>query len=132
MDKRSSPVDEIKVTHKPITVAGRKLTVWKKTFEMQLRRFTLIEQAEQSLNGNGIPQEGEGIEATIRRGFSRVTYPSLAACTTGKVFTEAECFQIENDDLEAWLEAARELNPDWFPAVTTETDDSEEKKELPG
>jgi hypothetical protein len=125
--------EEIIVPHKTLTVAGRNLKVWKKTFEMQLKRFTLIEEAEKTLNGNGIPQEGEGIAVTIRRGFHRLTYPTLAACTTGPLFTEEECFQIENDALEDWLTAARELNPDWFPAVTTETAEAElEKKESPG
>lgn len=119
---------EIKVTNKTIAVAGRKLTVSKSTFEAQLRRFTLMEEAEKRLNGNGLPQEGEGIEALIRRGFALRTYPSLAACTTGKVFEEAECFKIENDDLEAWLATARELNPDWFPSGEPETQQEIEEK----
>lgn len=113
--------DEIKVTHQVLNVAGRKLTVWKATFETQLKRFTLLEQAQQALNGHGTPQDGEGIESMIRRGFSINTYPSLIACTTGKVWTEEECYKIENDQLDAWLSAARELNPNWFPAVTAET-----------
>lgn len=112
--------NEIKVTNKTITIAGRKLTVWKSTFEAQLKRFTLMENAEKNLNGNAIPQEDEGIEALIRRGFALRTYPSLAACTTGKVFDEAECFKIENDDLELWLATARELNPTWFPSPDAE------------
>lgn len=122
--------NEFKVTNKVINVAGRKLTVWKATFESQLKRFTLMEQAQQALNGHGTPQEGEGLEVMVRRGFALNTYPSLLACTTGKVLTEAECFKIENDDLEAWLTAARELNPTWFPTVTAETaEEIIEKKE---
>lgn len=124
--------DEIKVTHKNITVAGRKLIVWKATFEAQLKRFTLIEQAEQSLNGD---DPGEGIEALVRRGFKRMTYPSLLACTTGKVFTEEECYRVENDELEMWLATARELNPLWFPVsdVSPETEqETIEKKDEPG
>ena len=109
--------DEFKVSSKTITVAGRKLTVHKSTFEAQLKRFTLMESAEQSMNGNGVPQEGEGLEAIVRRGFTRVTYPSLTACTSGKVFTEDECYRIESDELEKWLTTARGMNPSWFPAA---------------
>lgn len=114
---------------KTITVAGRRLTVHKKTFELTLKRFTLMEEAQKSLNGSGEPQEGEGLAVMIRRGFTLNTYPSLAACTTGKLFTETECFKIDEDDLERWLSTARDLNPVWFPAVTAETpEESLEKK----
>jgi hypothetical protein len=113
--------NKIAVTHKQITVGGRKLTVWKATFETQLNRFTLMEQAQKALNGKGDSQEGEGLEVVVRRGFTLSTYPSLLACTTGNVWTEEQCYKIENDDLEAWLTAARELNPSWFPTVTPET-----------
>lgn len=122
--------DEFKVAHKTITIAGRKLTVWKSTFETQLKRFTLMENAEKNLNGNGDPQEGESLETIIRRGFTLRTYPSLAACTTGKVFDEADCFKFENDDLELWLATARELNPDWFPSVEPETKEVEQEKKI--
>jgi hypothetical protein len=115
---------------KTITVAGRRLTVHKKTFELTLKRFTLMEAAQASLNGNGTPQDGEGLETMIRRGFTLQTYPSLAACTTGNLFSEAECFQIDEDELERWLETARALNPLWFPSVTPETaEEAVEKKE---
>lgn len=113
--------DEIKVTSKQVTVGGRKLTVYKKTFEMQLARFTFMEDAEKRLNGNGAPQEGEGLAAIVRRGFTKMTYPSLRACTTGKLWTEEECYKIEQDDLDNWLLTAQELNPDWFPAREPET-----------
>ena len=120
--------DEFKVASKTITIATRRLTVHKKTFELQLRRFSLMEQAEKSLNSNAVPQEDEGIEALIRRGFTLRTYPSLLACTTGKVFTEEECFKIDNDELEAWLTAARDLNPDWFPNGQPDTKEEQAEK----
>jgi hypothetical protein len=121
---------DIKVAHKTVTIAGRKLTVWKATLETNLKRFTLMEEAGKALNGHGTPQEGEGIAVLVRRSFALNTYPSLLACTTGKVWTESECFQIENDELEAWLTAARELNPSWFPAVTAVTpEETLQKKE---
>jgi len=122
---------EIQITHKVISIGGRSLTVWKKTFEMSIQRFTFMEQAQKSMNGHGTPAEGEGIAEMIRRGFRLNTYPSLAACTTGKVFSHDECLKtIENDDLELWLTTARDLNPDWFPAATPETNEEiTEKKE---
>src|SRR5689334_21948285 len=98
--------DEIKVTAKTITVAGRQFTVFKKTFERTLRRFTLMEEAERKLNGNGNPKP-EGLEALIRRGFARQTYPSLVACTDGDLWTEEECYKIDEEELDLWLEAGR-------------------------
>jgi hypothetical protein len=123
--------DPIKVPSKIITVAGRRLTVHKKTFELTLKRFTLMEEAQKSLNGNGTPAEGEGIEAMVRRGFSLQTYPSLVACTAGKLPTEAECYQIDEDELQAWLDVARELNPAWFPSATPETIEETQEKKAP-
>lgn len=121
--------DEFKVTNKVITVAGRKLTVWKKTFQMQLDRFTMMEEAEKRMNGNANGHEGEGLAEIIKRGFARMTYPSLKACTTGKLFAEEECYKIEQDALDLWLTTARELNPDWFPVAgeTTEQEIIEKK-----
>lgn len=113
---------------KTITVAGRKLTVHKKTFELTLKRYTLMEEAEKSLNGNGTPQEGEGLEAIVRRGFALRTYPSLVACTTGNLWTEQECFKIDEDELELWLTTARELNPLWFPTGAETDEELQEKK----
>lgn len=102
---------------KEITVGKKKLTVHKKTFGMQLRRFALMDAAQ-----NDPPAENDNpLIASIISGFHRLTYPSLSACTTGKLPTEQECFDsITDDDLNAWLEAARELNPDWFPANETQ------------
>lgn len=125
--------DPFKVTVKQITVAGRKFTVCKATFEAQLKRFTLMEQVEKSLNGNGELQPEDGLEAFVRLGFKKITYPSLASCTSGRLFTEDECFRIEQDELDKWLSAARELNPSWFPSVAGEAEaDTLQKKETPG
>lgn len=109
---------------KEIKIGKRKLTIYPKTFGMQLRRFTLMETAQADA-----PIEGEGLEAIVRNGFHRVTYPSLVACTEGKVPTEAECYDsLTNDELDAWLQAAREFNPDWFPQPN-ETKEEEEKND---
>ncbi len=110
-------------TQKEIKVGGRKLTVHQQTFGMQLRRFTMMEQADKEA-----PIEGDGLEALVRNGFHRITYPSLAACTTGKVPSEADCFDVlPNTDLEIWVATARELNPLWFPNAD-ETEEEKEKK----
>jgi hypothetical protein len=106
-----------------IKIGKSKLTVHPKTFGDQLRRFSLMEAAQLDPL-----TEGDGIEAAIRNGFHRMTYPSLVACTSGKVPTEAECYDLPNDELETWLDAAREENPDWFPVVKAEADAEEEKK----
>ena len=109
---------------KVITVGKKKLTVHKKTFGMQLRRFTLMEAAQLDP-----PAEGEGLEATLRNAFHCVIYPSLITCTEGKFPTEQECCDsITEDELQVWLDAARELNPDWFPSGNV-TEEEEKKSE---
>jgi hypothetical protein len=109
---------------KTVIVGGKKLIVYRRTFGMQLRRFTLMEAAQ--LDPDAI---GEGLEALTRNAFHRVVYPSLVACTDGKCPTEQECFdKIPEDDLNAWLQAARELNPDWLPSPDM-TEEEEKKSE---
>jgi hypothetical protein len=127
--------EEIKVTSKEITIwvrgekKPRTLVVRKAVFEEKLKRFTLIEEIEKNLNGEGVLPEGAGLEAMVRLGFKKMTYPSLVTCTTGKVPTEAECYQVDEEDLELWLTTARELNPTWFPVSTETATESIEKKE---
>ncbi len=109
---------------KELKIGKTKIVVHTKTFGMQLRRYSLMEaaQLDQAF-------EGEGLEAVIRNGFHRVTYPSLAACTTGKVPTEPECFDsLTDDELNTWLSAEKELNPDWFPSAD-ETKEQEKKND---
>jgi hypothetical protein len=110
---------------KEISIGKRKLTVHQHTFGMQLRRFAMMEAAQQDP-----PIEDDSpLVASIRNGFHRMTYPGLATCTQGKVPTEQECYDaITDDELNAWLAAARELNPDWFPSGE-ETAEQAEKKE---
>lgn len=115
---------ETSLLSKTLSLGKNKVTVHKKTFGMQLERFTLLEAA-----GADAPVEGDGLAALIRNNFHRVLYPSLKACTTGNVPTEQECFDgITNDELDAWLQAAREMNPDWFP-IADVTQEQEAKNE---
>lgn len=108
-----------------ITIGKRKLTVSRYTFGMQLRRFAMMDAAQQDPPA----EDPSPLVASIRNGFHRMTYPSLAACTTGKVPTEQECYDaITDDELNAWLKTAREINPDWFPSGE-ETQEQAEKKE---
>jgi hypothetical protein len=110
---------------KEIKIGKRTLTIYLHTFGMQLRRFAMMEAAQQEP-----PIEDDSpLIASIRNGFHRMTYPGLAACTQGKIPTEQECYDAMSDaELNAWLDAARELNPDWFPS-NEETAEQAEKKE---
>jgi hypothetical protein len=103
---------------KEIVIGKRKLVVHQKTFGMQLRRFALMEAAEK----DPPIEDASPLVASIRNGFHRYIYPSLAACTIGaKVPTEQECLDgITEDELNAWLETARELNPAWFSGDETQ------------
>jgi hypothetical protein len=129
--------DEERINFKSITVSGqtikkRKLIVWRKTFEMTLKRFALIEEVVKGSNGSKPIDDDTDVIAVQRHNF-KWTYPSLAACTTaeggGKVPTEEECYQLFDEDRLAWIEAVKELNSDWLPSANETEEAILEKKE---
>jgi hypothetical protein len=93
-----------------IKVAGRAITVHKATFVMSLQRSVLIADAgKEKPNG-----EYKNLDASIVTYVHQLLYPSLAACSQGKIPTESEFLSLLEADVNRWLEAASALNPDWF------------------
>lgn len=109
---------------KKIKVGGRALTVFKASFVMSLQRSILIADAGKT-KPNG---EYKNLDSSVVIYVHQHLYPSLAACSQGKVPTEEEFLTLLEEDVNKWLEAASDLNPDWF-SVNNETKKVKEEKE---
>ena len=109
---------------KKIKVAGRAIVVFKASFVMSLQRSVLIAEASKN-KPNG---EYKDLDASIVTYVHQLLYPSLAACSQGKIPTEEEFLSLLDDDVSRWLNIASELNPDWF-STKTETKKEKESKE---
>lgn len=95
---------------KKIKVAGRAITVHKATFVMSLQRSVLISNAgKEAPNG-----EYKNLDDSVIRYIHELLYPSLVACSQGKLPTEQDFLTLLEADVNKWIEAASELNPDWF------------------
>lgn len=95
---------------KKIKVAGRAITVHKATFVMSLQRSVLIADAnKEAPNG-----KYKDLDSSIVTYVHQLLYPSLVACSQGKVPAEEEFLTLLDEDVQRWLAAAAELNPDWF------------------
>jgi hypothetical protein len=95
---------------KKIKVAGRAITVYKASFVMSLQRSIAISNASQDeLNG-----EYKNLDSSVVTYVHQLLFPSLVSCSEGKLPTEAEFLKLLEDDVQKWLDAASELNPDWF------------------
>lgn len=112
---------------KKIKVAGRAITVHKATFVMSLQRSVLIANATQD-SPNG---EYKQLDHSIVTYVHQLLYPSLAACSQGKLPTEAEFLTLLEEDVNRWLEAASSLNPDWF-SMSGEPAGTRERREKNG
>lgn len=103
-------MSDITSTVKKIKVAGRAITVHRATFVMSLQRSVLIANAgKESPNG-----EYKDLDSSIVTYVHQLLYPSLVACSQGKIPTEAEFLGLLEHDVEGWIAVASELNPDWF------------------
>ena len=93
-----------------VKVGGRTLTVFQASFVMNLQRSMAISEA-----GKSTPEKiYDNLDGQVVTYVHRLLYPSLISCSSGKLPTEAEFLKLPNADVEAWLEAAQQLNPDWF------------------
>lgn len=107
-----------------IKVAGRAITVHRATFVMSLQRSVLIANAGQE-TPNG---EYKNLDDSVVGYVHQLLFPSLVACSQGKLPTEQEFLTLLEADVNRWISAARELNPDWF-ALQSESDRVEEDRE---
>ena len=109
---------------KKIKVAGRTITVFKASFVMSLQRSVLIADADKEAP-NG---EYKNLDSSIVTYVHQLLYPSLVACSQGKIPTEQEFLTLLEEDVNRWLEAASSQNPDWF-SMTDEPKTVKEEKE---
>jgi hypothetical protein len=112
-----------------LKVAGRAITVHKATFVMSLQRSVLISKAgTESPNG-----EYKNVDDSIVTYVHQLLYPSLVACSQGKIPTEEEFLTLLEQDVNPWIEAASALNPDWFSNgdSSKQTEEREKKERKP-
>lgn len=120
----------VTIPNTTVTVNGVVLTVWKNTFGMYLDYLGRIEKSRLDSES---PTEKMSTAEQARLGFHRNVYPALSACTTAErqgtsIPSEADCIKImTQDELEAWMNAVRTMNPKWLG--TAETAPSETPKE---
>jgi hypothetical protein len=86
---------------------GLVLTVWESSWEISMARTALEEDArKKSTNKQG--------ELSDQLYFQKLIYAPLAACSTGDVPSMEQAFQLPAEDLDAWFEAAREVDPESY------------------
>jgi hypothetical protein len=109
---------------KKIKVAGRAIIVHKASFVMSLQRSVLISNATTE-KPNG---EYKNLDPSIVTYVHQLLYPSLVACSEGKLPTEAEFLKLSEEDVQRWLDTASEKNPDWFRLESESAKVKEEKE----
>jgi len=108
-----------------VKVNGKFITVWQASFVMNLQRSISISNASKDT-----PKAYENLDVQVVTYVHRLLYPSLVACSEGKVPNEETFLKLPNAEVEVWLDAASRLNPDWF-SLNGEASKDKEKKQSP-
>lgn len=88
---------------KPLTLSqGQALVVWEPNWENAMARSAIETEARKA---DGTPE---------LLYFQEFIYAPLAACSSGDVPTVEQAFQLPAEDLDAWFEAARDLDPESY------------------
>jgi len=109
---------------KKIKVAGRAITVFKASYVMSLQRSVLIADANKE-KPNG---EYKNLDSSVVTYVHQLLFPSLVACSHGKLPTEEEFLNLLEEDVQKWMDVASDLNPDWF-SIQNEPKRVKEEKE---
>jgi hypothetical protein len=99
---------------------GTKLTVTEANWAVSIRLQELEEQATKN-----------PLEDIKQQTFGLMVYPKLAACSSGKVPTIQEAFEMPSVELDKWFYAAKRMNPDWFPDLQPTPDAKQKKAKKP-
>jgi hypothetical protein len=115
---------------KQVSVSGETLMVYQASNLMEIKRSLMITEADAQWNGKDVKE----IESQAKRYLETLLYPSLLSCTEGNLPTLEEfVHRVPASDSDAWMAAARELNPRWFPNLAERTPEEQqadlEKKE---
>lgn len=81
---------------------GVVLTVWESSWETSMVRSAMEADARK--------RKGEPEQLY----FHEKIYAPLAACSTGEIPSVEQAFQLPAEDLNAWFEAAREVDPESY------------------
>lgn len=109
---------------KKVKVGGKTLTVFEAEFVHSLQRSVRIADA-----GKETPKYYAGLNLSddVVTYIHRLLYPSLVSCTQGPVPTEEEFIHLKDREVNTWLDAAQERNPDWF-SLNRGSQETDEKK----
>lgn len=113
----SEPI-KVKVDGQTITVFSRQ-----NEFLMNLQRSIAIAEA-----GKKTPKFYDGVSKQVVTYVHCLLYPSLISCSEGKLPTEERFVKLPPAEVDAWEDAGRKRNPDWFSVNRTEEKATEKKE----
>lgn len=113
--------------HKEIKLEnGSVIVVHKSTHAMNLARVAMQIEISQKWED----KKDLSVRDQMLKQDEMLTYTGLVACSSGDVPSSYDEFSsMDGDAIEKWVEEAVRLNPRWFPDVSLEDEDEEEKKE---
>lgn len=96
---------------KKIKVNGKPVTVFAAGFVNGLQRSVRIAEASKET-----PKfyEKYNLSEDVITYVHRLLYPSLISCSEGNLPTEEEFLKRKDKEVNEWIAAAQEFNPDWF------------------
>ena len=97
---------------------GKKIMVRRATFGRNLERMNTMDKlAKETPIAKDAPT-GE----LVKNGFHCNTYPTIIACSSCSTGLPAEeqCYDALEEELDAWVDAAKKMNPNWFSSVVSQ------------
>lgn len=88
---------------KKLELGGHLVIVSEATYMMGIQRGLLLSEFLEK------PREPQIVQNVLLN-----VYVGLAACSSGDVPSPDEFLDLRETEAEAWIAAARELNPEWF------------------
>lgn len=104
------------LTSKSLKVGGRNITVRQATYLDSIQRAVLM--AEASKEAGSYPSD---LASQMYHYTQTFLFPSLMACTeVKKPWSLPEFLQLKDQEVEAWVKLAQEINPHWFITPSAE------------
>jgi len=92
---------------KKLNLSGREIVVSEATYLMGIQRGIAISEVMEN------PDDSDIIQNVLLN-----VYVNLKACSEGDIPTRDEFLNMREPDVEAWIRASRDLNPEWFWFLT--------------
>ena len=113
---------------KKAKVGGKTITVFQAqgSFVLELQRSIAMANAS-----NETPKiyAELNLDEQVVTYVHHLLYPSLVTCSKGQLPSEEAFVGFSDVEVQAWLDPARSLNPDWFSFLGGEAKEEPEKKE---